>query len=55
MYSVKSGPPKSPPMEVGCEHTVHYRGKKRGIYNIQFTGGWFKKSPVKIDFHWRLS
>ena len=24
---VKSGPPKSPPMEAGCEHTVHCRGE----------------------------
>jgi hypothetical protein len=25
---VKSGPPKSPPMEVGYEHTVHCRGEE---------------------------
>jgi hypothetical protein len=30
MYFVNSGPPKSPPMEVGCEHTVHCRG--RGVF-----------------------
>jgi hypothetical protein len=52
---LKSGPPKSPPMEAGCEHTVHYRGKKRAIYNRQFTGGWLEKPPVEINFHWRLS
>jgi hypothetical protein len=30
-------------------------GKKRGIYNRQFTGGWLEKPPVEIYFHWRLS
>jgi hypothetical protein len=33
LYFAKSGPPKSPPMEVGCEHTAPVAGKKRGIYN----------------------
>jgi hypothetical protein len=52
---VKSGPPKSPPIEVGCEHTAPVGGKKRGIYNRQFTGGWLEKPPVETYFHWRLS
>jgi hypothetical protein len=30
-------------------------GKKRGIYNRQFTGGWLEKPPVEISyFHWQL-
>jgi hypothetical protein len=29
-------------------------GKKRGIYNRQFTGGWLEKPPVEIGFHWRF-
>jgi hypothetical protein len=51
---VKSGPSKSPPMEVGCEHTAPVGGKKRGIYNRQFTGGWLEKPQVETYFHWRL-
>jgi hypothetical protein len=50
---VKSGPPKSPPMEVGCEHTAPGGGggAKRGSYNRQFTGGWLEKLPVETYFH----
>jgi hypothetical protein len=32
LYFVKSGPPKSPPMEVGCELQL-LSGRKSGIYN----------------------
>jgi hypothetical protein len=39
LYFVKSGPPKSPPMEVGCELQLP-SGTKSGIYNTQFTGGY---------------
>jgi hypothetical protein len=45
LYFVKSGPPKSSPMEVGCEHTAPVGGRK-GVFITHssltvglFTGG----------------
>jgi hypothetical protein len=33
LYFVKYGPPKLPPMEVGCERIAPVGGRKSGIYN----------------------
>jgi hypothetical protein len=33
LYFVKSRPPKSLPMEVGCERIAPVGGRKSGIYN----------------------
>jgi hypothetical protein len=54
LYFVKPRPPKSPPMEVSCE--IQFMSmRRRGIYNIKFTGGWLKTQPVETYFHWWFS
>jgi hypothetical protein len=51
---VKSGPPKSPSMEVGCELQV-LSGGRRGIYSTNVTGGWLEEQSVETYFYWRFS